>query len=233
MILFMLAGGFAGAAYAEIIIKSSVSPEFPDGLHAKYLRYIAEKAELPIEIFPMPFARRVASLKNGEINLMVGLKSSYPELQFKFLQPSYERTGGVYFVRSDSQNLSTTKPNFGELVVAFSINHKEMLGWANDNFRAVVTLSSLEQKIMMLEKRRIDAFVHFQSSANYKIKQLGLEGVIVPATYQSPRANLPYHFAINEKSDLFSLRKRLETIISEGVKAGDFAKIRYNHEASL
>jgi len=107
-----------------------------------------------------------------------------------------------------------------------------MLKWANDNFAHVVTVTNLEQKIKLLEKRRIDTFVHFESSAKYKIRLLGLQDVVVPAVYQ-PGEVMSYHVAINPKSPLYGLKSRLEKIISESVESGEFSRIRFAHETEI
>ena len=216
----------------ELIIKSSVSPEFVDGLHAKYLKHIADQANLPLDIYPMPFARRLASLKDGTINLMVGLKRSHTEDGFEYLQPRYEELRASFFVRADSSLLSTPEAKLTQLVAGYSIDEKQMLQWARDNFAEVVTVTSLEQKIKLLEKRRIDTFVHFESSAKYKIRQLGLENVVVPAVYQ-PGERLSYHVAINIKSALYKIKPKLEKIIRNSVESGEFSRIRLTHEAEI
>jgi len=221
-----------GTAQAEVTIKSSVSPEFPSGLHAKYLSYIAQKLDVQLEIYPMPFARRLASLKDGTINLMVGLKRNHAEQDFEFLNPRYEALRASYFVRFDSQHLASPETKLYELVAGYSIDEKQMLQWAHDTFKDVVTVTSLEQKIRLLAKGRIDTFVHFESSAKYKIRLLGLENKIVAAAYQ-PGETLSYHFAINSQSELYSLKAKIEKIIALGVENGDFAKIRYDHEATI
>ena len=231
-LLFFVQNIQTSSANSNITIKSSVSPEFPDGLHAKYLTYISEKLNVPIEIYPMPFARRLASLKDGTINLMVGLKRSHVEDQFEFLYPNYEQLRASYFVRFDSPHLETAKTELNELVAGYSIDEKEMLQWANETFKHVVTVTSLEQKIRLLEKKRIDTFVHFESSARYKIRLLGLESVIIPAVYQ-PGDTLSYHFAINRQSELYLLKEDIEEIIAIGVENGDFEKIRYEHELAI
>lgn len=224
--------GLSINASANTIIKSSVSPEFPDGLHTKYLRYIAEKMDLPLEIYPMSFARRLESLKNGTINLMVGVKHLHSQERFEFLQPSYEKLRASYFVHRDSPYLDMSETELNQLILGNSIDEKEMLKWADETFKAVVSVSSLEQKIRLLEIGRIDTFVHFETSALYKIRLLGLEGVIIPAAYQ-PGEKLFYHFAINPDSELFAMKEKLEQIIAQGVANGDFTKIRAEHEEAL
>jgi polar amino acid transport system substrate-binding protein len=50
---------FCVCSFGKDIIRTSVSEEFIDGLHAKYLRNIAKHMNMPIEIVPMPFAIRI------------------------------------------------------------------------------------------------------------------------------------------------------------------------------
>ncbi|WP_100642655.1 substrate-binding periplasmic protein [Alteromonas facilis] len=213
-------------------ILSSVSPEFPNGLHAKYLDYIAKEAKCELDIFPMPFARRVASLRSGEINLMVGIKSLHKEVGFEFLQPSYETLQSTYFVRAADFSKYTTKDSFRQANAALTIDNESMLTRAQDLFSAIVTVSNLEQKIRLLQIGRVDTFVHFESSAQYMIHQMGLQNELVPAAIQISQP-LEYFVAIHTLSSLYESKDKLEAVIAEGVRKGDFIRLRREHEAIL
>lgn len=227
--LVLSATGSIAIACAKPVIRSSVSPEFMDGLHTRYLRYMADQMDMELEIYPIPFARRLVSLENGEIDLMVGVKGSYPENGFVYLRPSYETLRNTYFVRADELHLLTEPSQINNLTLAITIDDQALMDKAYDKVGGIVPVTSLEQKIMMLDYGRVDAFVHFESSAMLKIKQLGLERKMMPALVQ-PGKSRDYYFALSIGSPLFEHKSEFERTIAQGVQRGDFAAIRFEYE---
>ena len=59
----------------EKIIKAAVAEGFIDGLHSKYLKYIADKLSLPISTTTIPFARRLKEIELGRLDIIVGLQN--------------------------------------------------------------------------------------------------------------------------------------------------------------
>jgi ABC-type amino acid transport substrate-binding protein len=210
-------------------IKSSVSPEFPDGLHSQYLSYLAKKLEMELILYPMPFARRLEALKDGDIDIMVGLKFGYEESdEFIYLEPKYETLCNSYFVLANNKQILSSAEQLQDIVVGLTIDKGPAFEKAKFNFKDVIPVSSLSQKILMLDKGRIDSFVHFEASAKYMIKRLGLQGRIVLAPYQTGTLR-HYHYAIGKNSWLLEHKDSIETIIRQGVIAGDFELMREKH----
>ena len=220
------------SAHSSQTLRSSVSPEFPQGLHYKYLRYIAEQMDLELEIYPMPFARRLASLKKGDIDIMVGLKHTHKQRQFTFLQPSYESIKAAYFVRANDAARMQSETDLAFLIAGFSIDEKEFIERARSQFRDVVTVTNLEQKIKLLARSRIDTFAHFESSAIYKIREMGMQDKLKLAEYQ-PAEDLNYHIGLSLRSPLMLRRDQFESVIQQGLANGDFAKMRLDHEENI
>lgn len=180
----------------------------------------------------MPFARRVLSLKSGEIDLMVGLKQLHEEVGFRFLNPSYESLQSKYYVRKADAEKFANEDAFRFATAGVSIDEKGLPVGERDFFKDIVPVTLLEQKIGLLIKGRIDTFIHFESSAAYMIREMGYENEIVSAPLQIGES-LDYFFAIHDSSALFARRAEIENIISTAVHSGTFARIRAEHEASL
>jgi ABC-type amino acid transport substrate-binding protein len=186
--------------------------------------------ELELDIYPIPFARRLASLKSGEIDIMVGLKHTHKQRKFSFLQPSYESLKAIYFIRKSDQARMQQASDLAHLIGGFSIDEKEFIEQVRSQFKDVVTVTNLEQKIKLLARGRIDTFVHFESSAEFKIREMGMR--LIKADYQ-PADNLDYHIGISLLSPLLPLREKLENVIEQGVANGDLVNIRLQHEAAI
>lgn len=230
--LFAISCSASAAQSAVCTIKSSVSPEFLNGLHTKYLQYMAAQLNCELDIFPMPFARRVLSLKSGDIDLMVGLKQLHEEVGFQFLRPSYESLQSKYYVRKEDAEQFSDEDAFRYATAGVSIDEKGLPVGTRGYFKDIVPVTLLEQKIGLLIKGRIDTFIHFESSAMYMIREMGYENEIVSAPLQIGES-LDYFFAVHDNSPLFARKAELEAIIKDAVLSGQFAKIRAEHEASL
>ncbi len=216
----------------ETVLRSSVSPEFTDGLHAKYLRYLASKLDVELDIYPMPFARRIHALEQGEIDIMVGLKRSYAESGFVYITPPYEALRNTYYVRADNAESLDAASDLSSIILGVTIDNPSSQLESRVNYRAVVRVSSLEQKIQLLHLGRIDAFAHFQSSSQLKIAQLHLENEIVEASYQPDKVR-NYYVGLSTSSPFYRHKEKLTDIIRRGVENGDFAAIRLAHEISV
>ena len=146
-------------------IRSSVAKEFRHGLHEKYLKYLAEKLDMELDITPMPFPRRLKSLRSGGIDIMVGLKHTHIEHNdFIFLQPSYESLRNAYFVRLKDKDKLQSRDDMEKLTIGITSDEKEQLNIISEDGLSYVTLITLKQKIEMLMKGRIDMFTHFALS---------------------------------------------------------------------
>lgn len=220
---------FSCFSSAKETLYTSVSPEFPNGLHAKYLRYIATKMNMDVVMYPMPYARRIQALKKGDIDIMVGLKGDQPDSTgFYKLQPAYEKLQTIHFIKSDNAHRLVSRSDLSKLVLGMTIDEKQLLDQAEKEFYEIIPVTTLNQKIELLMLGRIDTFLHFEHSARLMIDQKGLSEVIVPAPYQSSGFR-NYHVTISTQSPLFLYKEKLERIIREGVQVGDFLHIRHSH----
>jgi polar amino acid transport system substrate-binding protein len=94
------------------IIRSSVSQELENGLHAKYLNYISTKMDMSLEITPIPLARRIQELRKGNLDLMVGIRrDSEEEDEFIYVLPSYEKLRHTFLYERMTRISSTISSN--------------------------------------------------------------------------------------------------------------------------
>lgn len=212
------------------VIKSSVSPEFVNGLHRQYLTYIANKLGAKLDIQPMPFARRLKQLKVGKLDILVAVIKRNEEAAstLVYLEPSYEQLASSFFILKQHQGLLNNANELQNLIIATTFNakyftHLELFERVNK-----IEVASLEQKIRLLQKKRVDAFLHYLPSALSTLQRMGLTDEIVQSKYQ-PSTFEDHYFVITEDSPLFGQKKQLEQIIATGIAQGDFAQIRQNY----
>lgn len=212
-------------------LRSSVSPEFINGLQTTYLKYIAKRLEVKLAILPMPLARRLKAIRAGDIDIMVGAKRTYqPNGDFVYLQPSYESLGSSYYIAKHNIDRLNVKSDLSKLIVGMTIDDRYHQKLAKEDGIEFVLVSSLRQKINMLKLGRIDTFIHFTSSADLKIKQLHLEEELIHARFQPSKRE--YFVLLSTVSRFMERKIEIESIIANGVESGDFAEMRKTHYAN-
>jgi len=216
-------------ANGQQTLRSSVSPEFRGGLQEKFLSYIAEKMELPLSIYPITYAQRIELLRAGRIDIMVGLKDEHiTQGDFIYLKPSYDQLTNNVFVLKKNRNKYKTLTDLRKARIAFTPDNTaidkeiELLGID------FIPAPYVKQKIELLQKGRVDAFVYFKDSALKKVKAMGLENEIVPANL-APFTTREHFIALSTHSPLMAEKEKLTAIIENGLQNGDFARIRKQH----
>lgn len=210
-------------------ITSSVSPEFPNGLHRQYLNYIANKMNMKLDVQPMPFARRLKQLEIGKLDILVAvIKRTEANSNLIYLKPSYEQVSSSFFVLKRNQHRLTKSSDLKDMVVAITYNAMYFTEFQQIEELSKIPVSSLEQKIKLLQKGRVGTFVHYQQSTLSTLSKMNLADEIVLADFQS-KAYEDHYFVITEMSALYPYKAKLEQIIKQGMAEGDFAQIRRNY----
>lgn len=140
------------------ILRSSISPEFPQGLHAKYLALIANEMDLELSIVPMPYARRVLALRNGQIDIMVGFRERIDtNNEITYISPHYEELKTAIYVLAKNHHKYQSNEDLNGVTMGTTIGSKPNIrsNFINSIGLNLVRVTSLEQKIEMLLKELI------------------------------------------------------------------------------
>ena len=69
-----------------------MAAEFKDGLHTRYLEYLAEQLGMELSIITVPFARRIREVSKGNLDIIVGLHYSDERASnLIYIYPAYEK----------------------------------------------------------------------------------------------------------------------------------------------
>lgn len=226
MVLLLLSSG----VYAEKLV-SAVSPEFPDGLQAQYIKYIARELRTELKILEMPYARRVRELEQGTIDMMVGVSNFLPldGTAVARLHTPYESLAISLYVAKDAPDIATVEA-LNHAIVAVTRHTSKVDIYAQIADENRVEVSSLQQKIELLLKGRVQAFFHVQESAELFIDDMTLREKIKRATLQ-PSQKFEQYIAINKHSWLWDHKDEIAEIVEKGVAEGTFLAIRTQYYA--
>jgi ABC-type amino acid transport substrate-binding protein len=213
----------------KAVIRSSVSPEYVNGLQAKFLKVLSHKLESELVITPMPFARRLIELEKGNIDLMVGLsKTTERARKIFFVEPPYYHYQTSFFIRKGEDDKLTNWASLQKLRVGLIINSKQFPKFDQDNIIDKHFVSSKEQLIRMLATNRIDTFIDVQDAGVRKINELGLAETLHLASFQ-PNKGSPIYIGISRKSNLMNRRKDIKSALDIIIQSNEYKILRERH----
>lgn len=232
LVLIALLGFVSTVCHGKDVLRSSVSKEFMNGLQVKYLKNIAKHMNMEVEIVPMPFARRIRELREGNLDVLVGLQRvDGTQDEVVYINPSYETLRHTFFVRKDDIGQLLSFTDLKKLNIGVTRNAKYFDRFNQETDLIMVPVSTLSQKIELLKKGRIDTFIHFQESALPFLSDMGLQDDIVLAQYQPIEVN-SYHVTISQNSPFFNKKHLFETAVKDALANNEFATIRREHYLS-
>ena len=232
LVVFTLCSASA-ASHETFVIRSAVSPGFVEGLHAKYLDYIAENLMMDITIKPLSFSRRLRALQQGHLDILVGLQDSIEQQEgLVYIEPAYQILASTFFVRAQEKAALSEYQDLNTKRIAITDKVSYFDAFDNDQTLAKVEVDSLQQKIKLLINHRVDTFIHNYDSTLVNLKLMALSDKIKPAIYQ-PSDKRKYYFAISRRSQLMAHLDQLMRVIEKGVASGDFINIREQHYREL
>jgi ABC-type amino acid transport substrate-binding protein len=226
-------GAFSQAIEEFKIMKSAVAEGYVDGLHSKYLRYIANKLSVEVTIDVMPFARRVKAIKNGSLDIIVGVqRTRVREDEFIYIEPYYESLSYRFFSLTKTRHMVKEYDDLRGKLIGINRHAKYFSPFDNDVGFEKIATSSLKQNIDLLLYGRTDIFIHYEESTLPKLIDMRLTDKIGKTDYQ-PQHIIKHYIAISDKSGLMKMKKQLQQLVKNGIENGDFLKIREIHYATL
>lgn len=236
-LIFVLALLFCEQTYGEkikqTIMKAAVAEEFRHGLHSKYLQYLADKLNLTLQLSTMPFARRLLQIKNGQLDLIVGIqKTEDRQDEFIYILPHYELLSHRIFILKNKRDLIQTYQDLSGKIIGVNRNSKYYKAFDNNESVVKFKAHGVLQNIELLKRNRIDAFMHYEESTVPLLDGLGISDEVVKSVYQ-PNIEIQHYIAISKSSALNSRLGELEQIVEDAVKNKDFLNIRMNHYAEM
>jgi ABC-type amino acid transport substrate-binding protein len=217
----------------DTTINAAVADGFTDGLHSKYLKYIADKLSMPISITTIPLARRLKEIEIGRLDIIVGLQhTAAREDEFVYINPSYESLSyRFYSLTKNSHKYKNYNDLHGKLI-AVNRHSKYFKLFDEDNQINKLETKSLEQNIRLVLRGRTDLFIHYEESTLPKLIELGVDKQI-SKTPNQPSHAIKHFIAISKYSHLVRRKSELQNIVYNGIKNNDFMRIRQEHYSQL
>ena len=212
------------------IIRAAVAAEFKNGLHTRYLQYIADQLGMDISIITVPFARRMLEVTKGNLDIIVGLHYSDERAnKLIYIYPAYEKLSFRFFSLNDNANKIKNYDDLTGKVIGVIRGAKYYSPFEQDSSLNKYPLQNIHAAIQMLLHNRIDLFIHYEESTVALLKSFRLKNKITKTNYQ-PIHNINHYIAISSKSPLVAKKQQLQAIIEKAVEQQDFLNIRVNYQ---
>lgn len=211
------------------ILKAAVAKEFENGLHSRYLTYIAQQLEMNIVISTMPLVRRIIEVKKGNLDLIVGLQYSTERAkELAYIYPAYEELSFKFFaLNEEAVHVNHYEDLIGKMICVVR-GAEYHASFEQDNQLKKYNLKGIDSCIKMLFHQRIDLLIHYEESTVPMLKALAVENKISKTNYQ-PEFNQKRYLAVSKLSPLATQKQQLQAIIERGLSQQDFLKIRLEH----
>jgi len=211
------------------VIKAAVAKEFKDGLHSRYLNYIAKQLGMKISITTMPLARRIVEVQKGNLDLIVGLQQTKERAEgLIFILPAYEQLSFRFFSLNENATAIRSDNDLHGKTVGVIRGAKYFPSFEQDTELKKYPLKNLKTNIDMLLLGRIDLFVHYEESTMPMLKLMGVGHLIKKSNYQ-PKHSYEHYLAISKNSPLAAKKQQLKAIVERGISQQDFIKLRLEH----
>lgn len=202
--------------------QSGVSEEHAEGVVATIMQRVAEKLDIKLEMQYAPFARRLAFMKSGEIDIMGGLlKRESRESYIYFVSTPYvDKNRKMFFVRKGEANRIQSYKDLYGLRIGTKIHSKYFSKFDSDESLNKHPASNVEQNFKMLLLKRLDTVIYSYRSGYMTLLKMGIADQIEPAVYYYNEGN-PVYIGISRKSPLLAEKDRIENVVREMVDSGE------------
>ncbi len=212
---------FAPWAGATGLIRSSVANVNLNGPDHELLQTIARRLGKELVMMPAPFRRRLALMKNGDIDLMVGLlRRPDRETYIHYIDPPYKkRSDTVFIVRRENRDLINTYEDLGNLRIGVIIGAKYFPEFDGNPRLLKDAVPKDNMNMKKLLRGRIDAMIHPEFAGIDLINRMGANGRVTIAPYRISRQKHVY-IGVSKKSPLMSGMNRIQKEIGQMVEDG-------------
>lgn len=207
-------------------IRSGVSPTNPQGMNQQLTQWVARTLDMTLESYNCPFKRRLAMMKTGELDLMVGLfKRPDREGYIHYLAIPYRtRSNRIFWVLKGKESMIRTYEDLYGLKIGTTLGAKYFHRFDTDRRLTKDAVRKMELNLQKLVCNRLDAVIAPESSGIKKMQRLGLKDRIGMADYVYSEEN-PVYVGISKKSVLMQRITEVEDRLVRAIESGEAEEI--------
>ncbi|MBU2513661.1 transporter substrate-binding domain-containing protein [bacterium] len=204
------------------VYQTGVSQEHANGIVAEIVHRVSERLGINLEMNYAPFARRLAMMKSGRIDIMGGLlKRKDREDYIYFVSTPYVNTSRkIFFVRRGEEHRIKKYEDLYGLTIGTKIHSKYFTRFDKDERLIKEPVPRVGQNFKKLLAGRIDAVIYSYRSGYTKLMEMGITDKVKPAIYFFEGDN-PVFIGISKKSPLMGRKSDIEAIIHKMVESGE------------
>ena len=200
-----------------------------EGPDIEVAKKIAEKLSLTLEFRHAPFIRCLAWMKEGSIDMMMGLlKNEEREAYIHFIEPYYKsKSNKSFYVLKGNKNLITKYEDLYGLKIGVKRGAKYFPQFDEDKKLNKFPVNDYKQNFEKLIAKRIDTFIITKDQGEYLINKLGYQGFFEEAAFSFIKKNFVY-IGISKKSHLLNQTSQANKIIATMIQNGEIDSLIKN-----
>jgi polar amino acid transport system substrate-binding protein len=211
---------------AREVLVTSVAQENRKGMDAEILTAIAKRLLATLIIREDPFKRRLYLMKNGTIDLMVGLLNR-PEREnyIHFIYPPYmEHSDTVFFVPKGNAARIQTYADLSSLKIGTILGSKYFHQFDRDDTLNKEPVFGMVINFKKLLRGRLDTAILPEGAGIDQMHRMGIADKIELAQYRFSKKKAVY-IGISKKSRLMNKMDEIEIVIGKMIQDKEIQKI--------
>lgn len=227
------------SAKEQIIIPTDDWPPFRitqnntySGIDFDLWKELAKRLNTQTEFKYYPWARSLANMKNGTVDMMSGIAIKKERQKYiKYSSVPYYSCSPVFYTQ---KGLGKTIKNYKDLkphLIGYVNNSIYFKKFDNDKTLKKRAVTNEKQLLKMLALKRIKVIIGTDCQADYEIKKSGFQNMVEKTEFR-PSKKLDLYIGVSKKSELINkmdeINQALKDIIDEG-KIKEFASKYYGN----
>lgn len=224
----VLAQDVVRVAFNELPPWKVIEPDgTPGGIDMAFLRLVAERMHLTLEVDKVPFVRAMRMLKAGGADLMTGLLRRPDREEFlAFVDPPYRLySNKAFFLRKgEGRRIQKYEDLYGMTIgVVRGVRYFPTFDHDPRIRRDEVSDALLNYNKLL--HNRFDALIATEETAEYRIRQMGLEDQVekAPFVYRQPQS---VYIGVSLRSPLAARLEELGRVVRQLLDEGEYERIQ-------
>lgn len=228
----ILFGGLAAAQALPSALRVAVDPAEPwkmvdaegrpYGAEIDLFEALAAKLGVKVEYQPLPFARALAYMEDGRVDLMSGLVKTPERAAFlRYLEPPYKTRSDKAFYALKSSGVALDRyEDLRAYEVGVKAGVKLFPRFDADSSLRKVEGPAFDQLVLMLDKGRFQVLAVTEAVGDYWIHELGMQDRIAKLAYRFT-TETPVHICVSRKSPFMARAAELDAALGALVRTGE------------
>lgn len=197
-----------------------------DGIDVKILQELGSRLDLTFSYLSCPWRRCIELVKDGKADLITNFGKNKKRSEYvHYLGPSYYTGDVAFYCNADNQQQINSLTDLQNQRIGMVKGSTYFDEFDEDIHLDKVEITSEVEMLQMLEAKRLDLVIGFETALDYSITSSGFQETFVKSNFHSPSNNSNSYLAMSKKSKKLHYRHAIAQMIKEMVDKDEIKPI--------